>query len=77
MLYHNNAADFCYIDKALKICYDLFIHDKEKRDIIMGDADKQYNGQLIEEYQRLRRIRKTALREGATETVNEIDEEIS
>lgn len=42
----------------------------------MGDTDKQYNGQLIEEYQRLRRIRKTAEDEGAAETVKEIDEEI-
>lgn len=42
----------------------------------MGDTDKQYNGQLIEEYQRLMRIRRTALKENAVETVKDIDEEI-
>ncbi len=42
----------------------------------MGDTDKQYNGQLIEEYQRLKRIRKTAKKENAVETVKDIDEEI-
>lgn len=42
----------------------------------MGDSDKQYNGQLIEEYQRLMRIRRTALKENAVETVKDIDEEI-
>lgn len=42
----------------------------------MGDTDKQYNGQLIEEYQRLKRIRKTAVKENAVETIKEIDEEI-
>ena len=42
----------------------------------MGDTDKRYNGQLIEEYQRLIRIRKTALKENAAETVKDIDEEI-
>lgn len=42
----------------------------------MDDTDKQYNGQLIEEYQRLKRIRKTAVKENAIETVKDIDEEI-
>lgn len=42
----------------------------------MGDTDKQFNAQLIEEYQRLMRIRKAAAKENATETVREIDEEI-
>ncbi len=42
----------------------------------MVDTDKQYNGQLIEEYQRLRRIRKTAVKENAVETVKDIDDEI-
>lgn len=42
----------------------------------MGDTDKQYNGQLIEEYQRLMRIRKKAVKENAVETVKDIDEEI-
>lgn len=31
---------------------------------------------LIDEYQRLRRIRKTAVKENATETVKDIDDEI-
>lgn len=42
----------------------------------MEYSDKRYNGQLIEEYQRLLRIRKTALKENAAETVKDIDEEI-
>lgn len=42
----------------------------------MDDTDKQYNGQFIEEYQRLKRIRKTAVKENAIETVRDIDEEI-
>ena len=42
----------------------------------MGDTDNQYNGQLIEEYQRLKRIRKIAVKENSVETVKEIDEEI-
>lgn len=40
-------------------------------------TDKQYDGQLIEQYQMLKRIRNLALKENATETVNTIDEEIS
>lgn len=39
-------------------------------------TDKQYNGQLIEEYSRLRRIREIAVKEGAEETVKLIDLEI-
>ncbi|MBD5112538.1 MAG: hypothetical protein HDT42_08435 [Ruminococcaceae bacterium] len=42
----------------------------------MDDTDKHYNGQLIEEYQRLKRIRKTAVKENAIETVRDIDKEI-
>ena len=42
----------------------------------LGDTDKQYNGQLIEEYQRIMRIRKKAVKENAVETVKDIDEEI-
>lgn len=42
----------------------------------MGDTDKQFNAQLIEEYQRLMRIRKAAVKENAVETVKEIDNEI-
>lgn len=39
-------------------------------------TDKQYNGQLIEEYKMLKRIRSKALAENAVETVELIDEEI-
>ncbi len=42
----------------------------------MSDTDNRYNGQLIEEYQRLKRIRKTAVKENAVETIKDIDEEI-
>lgn len=44
--------------------------------INMDYTDKQYNGQLIDEYQRLRRLRKIANKESASETLKEIDEEI-
>lgn len=40
-------------------------------------SDKQYDGQLISQYQMLKRIRNTAVREDSTETVKAIDEEIS
>lgn len=40
-------------------------------------TDKQYDGQLIEEYSRLKRIRDVAAKEGSTETVKLIDLEIS
>ena len=40
-------------------------------------TDKQYDGQLIEEYSRLKRIRVVAAKEGSTETVKLIDLEIS
>ena len=39
-------------------------------------TDKQYDGQLIEEYSRLKRIKEVALKENATETVKSIDIEI-
>ncbi len=42
----------------------------------MGETDKQFNAQLIEEYRRLMRIRKSAVKENAAETVKEIDKEI-
>ncbi len=42
----------------------------------MGETDKQYDGRLIDEYQRLMRIRKTAVKENATETIKDIDNEI-
>lgn len=40
-------------------------------------SDKQYDGQLISQYQMLKRIRNTAVREDSPETVKAIDEEIS
>ena len=40
-------------------------------------TDKQYDGQLIEEYSRLKRIKEVALKENAIETVKAIDVEIS
>lgn len=39
-------------------------------------ADKQYNGQLIEEYQRLERVLKVAEKEQAVETISLIKEEM-
>ena len=41
----------------------------------VGETDKQYNGQLTEEYQRLMRIRGTAHKENATQTVKDLDGE--
>ncbi len=43
----------------------------------MGDTDRQYNGRLIEEYQRLMLIRKYAVEENATKTLQIIDREIN
>lgn len=40
-------------------------------------SDKQYDGQLIAQYQMLKRIRNAAEGEGALETIKVIDEEIS
>lgn len=40
-------------------------------------TDKQYNGQLIEQYQMLRRIREKAVADNAASTVRQIDEEIT
>lgn len=42
----------------------------------MGDTDKQYNGQLIDEYYRLVDLRKLAVKENATEVINAIDEQM-
>lgn len=42
----------------------------------MGDTDRQYNGQLIEEYQRLMRIKKLAKKDKANKTIKGIDEEL-
>ena len=39
-------------------------------------TDKQYDGQLIEEYSRLKRIKEVAIKENAIETVKSIDLEI-
>ena len=39
-------------------------------------TDKQYNGQLIEEYQRLERVLKVAKKENSTETIEIIKEEM-
>lgn len=40
-------------------------------------TDKQYDGQLIKQYQTLKRIRSQASKENAVETITLIDEEIS
>lgn len=42
----------------------------------MGQTDKQYDGVLIDEYFRLKRIRDKAVKENAVETVKAIDEEL-
>ena len=39
-------------------------------------TDKQYNGQLIEEYSRLKIIRQMAAKEKAVDTIKAIDTEI-
>lgn len=39
-------------------------------------TDKQYNGQLIEQYAMLKRIQARAAAEGASETLKLIDEEM-
>ena len=39
-------------------------------------TDKQYNGQLIDEYQRLERVLKGAEKEQAVETISPIKEEM-
>lgn len=44
----------------------------------MGNQpDKQYDGQLIDEYYRLRDIREAAVKENATETIKIIDKQIN
>lgn len=42
----------------------------------MGDTDKQYNGQLIDEYYRLADLRKIAEKTNAVEVVRAIDEQM-
>ena len=39
-------------------------------------TDKQYDGQLIEEYSRLKRIKEVAMQENAIKTIKTIDKEI-
>lgn len=39
-------------------------------------TDKQYDGQLIEEYSRLKRIKEIAMKENAVDTIKAIDIEI-
>lgn len=43
----------------------------------MGDTDKQFNAKLIEDYYYNLRIRKLAEKEGATETVKEINRKLA
>ncbi len=44
----------------------------------MGNqTDKQYDGQLIDEYYRLIDIRESAVKENATETIKKIDKQIT
>ena len=43
----------------------------------MGQTDKQYDGYLIDEYAMLKRIRETAVKENAVETVKAIDSEMN
>ena len=45
-------------------------------DYLYMPTDKQFNAQLIEQYQMLRRIRAVAQKENAAETIKAIDEEI-
>lgn len=49
------------------------LYAKEKK---MGDTDKQYSGQLIDEYYMLVNLRKLAVKENADEVVNAIDEQM-
>ena len=39
-------------------------------------TDKQYDGQLIDEYSKLMKIRESAKKEGANETISMIDNEL-
>ncbi len=42
----------------------------------MGETDKQYDGKLIDEYARLKRIKEIAEKENAVETVKAIQQEM-
>lgn len=43
----------------------------------MGQTDKQFDAQLIDEYSRLKRLREIARTENATETEKAINEEMN
>lgn len=43
----------------------------------MGQTDKQYDGQLIDTYTMLKRIKEIALKENSTETVKAIENEMN
>lgn len=43
----------------------------------MGQTDKQFDAQLIDEYSRLKRLKEIAKTENATETEKAINEEIN
>ncbi len=42
----------------------------------MSETDKQYDGRLIDNYAMLKRIKKAAEKEGATETIEIINQEL-
>ena len=43
----------------------------------MGQTDKQFDAQLIDEYARLKRAKEAAVKENATETIKILDEEMN
>lgn len=43
----------------------------------MGQTDKQYDGQLIDTYTMLKRLKEIAVKENAVETVKAIEAEMS
>ena len=83
---HSEAVrpDICRI---AKLCDQGHLRSKLLGNIVLGGddmkvgdeympTDKQYNGQLIEEYQRLDRVLKVAEKEQAIETIAIIKEEM-
>ena len=65
----------------IKPCYNIgtyYILKGGEKVVInsMGETDKQYNGQLIDEYYRLKDIKEIAVKEDANETIKKIDEKI-
>lgn len=44
---------------------------------MVNQTDKQYDGQLIDEYFRLKDLRELAVKENASETVKAIDKQIN